>query len=167
MKGKTLYLIVAASGGGKDYITDKLCKEFGKKKVISRTTRQPRFKGENTHLFVSEEQADKEFNGAVAKTIFNGYRYYTTKEDLQSSDFYAIDPQGVYSLKDKSNMMTVFINAPWYRRAWNMKKRGDSIKSIIVRLRHDRKAFKDFEGDLNFKSSQDYYNYFKEVFQNE
>lgn len=166
MKRKKLYLVVAKSGVGKDYVVDKLCKEFDKKKVISRTTRKPRYEGENTHLFVSEKMADEEFNNSVAKTIFNGYRYYATEFDIATADFYIIDPHGINKMrdKDKFNVEIVFIKSNIFIRIYHMLKRGDKFKNIISRLNNDKKEFKGFKGDLNFKSSKQMYEYFKEKF---
>lgn len=166
---KKIYLVVAASGAGKDYVVDKLCKEFNKQKVISRTTRPPRYQGENTHLFVGDYMANKEFDNAIAKTVFNGYRYYTTEFDLLNKDFYNIDPTGVRTMrnKEKYNIEVVYIKSNWYIRFKHMIKRGDKLRNIISRLINDRKEFKDFRGDLNFKSSDEMYKYFKELFENE
>lgn len=169
MNNKILYLVVAASGTGKDYIVDKICEDFGKKKVISRTTRTPRYDGENTHLFVSNKMADDEFDNAVAKTVFHGNRYYTTINDLIDKDFYIIDPAGVKSMKhkEKFNTVTIFIKSNVLLTAWHMLKRGDNLKDVIGRIKNDRKEFKGFKGELNFKSSKKMYDYFREEFINE
>lgn len=163
MKHDILYLIVGASGSGKTYITDIICKDFNMKQVNSRTTRKPRYEGEIGHKFITDEQADKEFDTAIAKTNYNGYRYYTTVEDLEESDFYVIDVQGVKSCdysRINKQVKILFIKAHWYIRAFNMLKRKDKIKDIISRLLLDRKEFKGFKGDINFKSSNDLYHYF-------
>lgn len=162
---KKLYLVVGASGTGKDYVVDKLCNELGMKKVISRTTRKPRYQGENTHQFISNEQADKEYGHAIARTVFNGNRYYTLAEDLYGADFYIIDPKGVSSINDNIlehfNYETVYIKVNWWTRFKNMKKRGDSLKNILKRLVNDYKEFKGFKGQQNFKCSNDFYNYIR------
>lgn len=164
MKKDILWLVVGASGSGKTYIINKICQQFSMVQVNSRTTRKPRYEGEIGHKFVSDEIADKEFDNAVAKTNYNGYRYYTTVEDLEESDFYVIDVVGVksfdYSRIDKK-VKILFIKAPWYIRAFNMLKRKDKIKDIINRLLLDKKEFKGFNGDLNFKISNELYDYFE------
>lgn len=160
-----LYLIVGASGSGKSYICNKICKNFNKSEVISRTTRQPRYKGEETHIFVSQEQADKEFQNSIAKTIFDGNLYYVLKEDIQGKDLYVIDPNGVKSLKiDKSNTMIIFLKVGLIKRVVNMRKRGDKFKSIVKRIINDRKVFKEFENkaDVVLYSSDELYDMFKE-----
>jgi guanylate kinase len=164
MKNNILWLVVGASGSGKTYIIDRICRQFSMKQVNSRTTRKPRYEGEIGHKFVDNEVADKEFEDAVAKTNYNGYRYYTTVEDLEESDFYVIDVAGVksfdYSRIDKK-VKILFIESPWYIRIINMFKRGDKIKDIIKRLKLDKVEFKGFEGDINFSSSNDVYHYFE------
>jgi guanylate kinase len=163
MSNDILYLIVGASGSGKTYIIDRICKDFNMKQVSSRTTRKARYNGEIGHKFVTDEQADKEFSNSVAKTNYNGYRYYTTVEDLEESDFYVIDVQGVISFdysKVNKKVKVLFIKSPWYVRLINMLKRKDKIKDVINRLLLDRKEFKGFKGDVNFKNSNDLYNYF-------
>lgn len=160
--GKELYLVVGASGSGKDYIVDKICKDFNKARVISRTTRKPR-QGRDLHVFVDDNTARAELPSAIAKTDYNGYKYYVLPQDINEMDFYIIDVQGVKNLKKEElnrEVITIFIDSPWYIRAYHMRKRGDSIRSIINRLTLDRVEFRNFEGDLNFKSSNDMYKHF-------
>ena len=72
---KPLYLVCAKSFTGKDYIVDKMCKDFNMSKVISKTTREPRYAGENTHVFVTKEQSLKELPNSLADTYFD-YNYF-------------------------------------------------------------------------------------------
>lgn len=159
-----IYLVVAASGSGKDYAVDKL-NNYGYKKVVSRTTRKPRYIKENTHLFVSETQADIEFNreDVIAKTNYNGNRYYTLPTDLKGKDFYIIDVKGVRSISegDLFNYTIVTIKSSALTRFKNMRKRGDKLTSVLKRLWVDRKEFRDIKGTLNFVSSDDFIEYFK------
>lgn len=151
-----LFFIVGASGSGKDYIVDRICRIGGYNKVISRTTRKPR-KGESksNHQFVSNQQADKEFDKALFKTLYNGNRYYVLEEDLENADFYIIDPKGVKEapadLFRKYNVRVIYIKSPWYKRAYNMMfRRKDGIKNVISRLLNDRKQFKNFEDSVDY-----------------
>ena len=147
---KILYFIVAKSGCGKDYIINKICNKFNKKKVISATTRSPRKGEKDTHRFVSNEVADKEFEQALGRTVFNGNRYYATLDDIKDKDFYIIDQKGEKTFDYSKcreelgiEVNVIYIKSKWYIRAWNMLKRGDDLKNIISRLRHDRKNFDD------------------------
>lgn len=166
---KELFLVIGLSGCGKDYSIDKLCREFNKKKVISRTTRGKRPCEQGTHLFVSNEQADKEFGKAIAKTIINKNRYYVLEEDLIDRTFYVIDVKGVHNMKNKEkyNITTAYIDINPFKRIYRMFKRGDRIKDIMYRLINDRKELKGFKADLNFKNNNEFYNYFKEKFESE
>lgn len=166
---KELFLVVGESGCGKDYSIDKLCKEFNKKKVVSRTTRARRPNEEGTHLFVTDKQADEEFNKAIAKTIINNNRYYVLEEDLIDKTFYVIDVKGVHNMqdKDKYNTTTVCIGVNPFKRSYRMFKRGDKIKDIVFRLMNDRKELRGFKADLTFKNNNEFYDYFKEKFESE
>lgn len=161
---KKVDLIVAPSGTGKDYSVDFLCKYFGFKKVISRTTRKPRYEGEDTHIFVTYRQGRKDFNrkDVIAKTIYNKEKYYTLPEDLIDKDFYIIDVQGVMSMDKNKYDKIIFIKPSIFRRFLNMRKRRDSFKNILTRLMVDRKEFKGFKGDLNFKNSNEFIDYMVE-----
>lgn len=158
-----LYLIVAKSGCGKDYISDKLCKDYGLKKVISRTTRKPRYEGEDSHIFVSEEQADIEYPNAIKYTDLYGVRYYVLQEDLENGDLYVIDEKGVRDGKNIENSEVLYINTNIISRVLNMRKRGDSFKSIIIRLIKDKSRDKiKIKYDHVFKNSDELYKYISE-----
>lgn len=144
---KHLFLIVGNSGSGKDYMVDKACEDFKMKKVISRTSREPRYEGENTHLFVSLGQALNEIDDSIAETYYHGNYYYTIKEDFDETGFYIIDTKGVKSFRgnilDDFEIHTIYIKVPTIVRAYRMLKRGDGFKSMWSRLRTDRKEFKE------------------------
>lgn len=148
-----MILLVAKSGTGKDYLCDRL----KLKKVISRTTRSKRYDNENTHKFISKEQAIKEFDNAVGKTIFNKNMYYALEEDLIGKDVYIIDTKGVIDMSDdiRNSMTVVYVKASWFVRFIHMRKRGDTLKSIFNRLIHDRKAFKGFKEYINIEVKWD------------
>lgn len=135
-------LVVGASGSGKDYEVDWCCRNYDLKKVMSKTTRKPRFEGEDTHLFVSEYIKECEYDSAIAKTCFNGNYYWTTKEDLKGKDFYIIDRDGVLSMPNREDYDVVYIKVPVWTRIKRMRKRGDSWRNVISRVFHDWKAFK-------------------------
>lgn len=158
-----LYLIVAKSASGKDYITDKICKDFNKEKTISRTTRQPRYKGENTHKFITFEQSEKEFNreDVVAKTVFADNRYYTLKEDIK--DFYIVDVNGIKSFKNYDGDKTViYLKIPSYKRIYRIIKRDGFIKGI-KRLVNDIGEFTEAKSMADIVCTPEkLYNMFKE-----
>lgn len=166
---KPLYLIVGASGSGKDYIVDKMCRDFDMSRVISRTTRRRR-NPMDLHIFVTPYQAGVEVQSSIALSNYNGNLYYVLPQDIYDTDFYIIDVQGVDSIYRKKAegvecldrpIEIIFIDSPWYVRFRNMRKRGDKFTDIINRLLLDEREFDDFEGDHNFSSSDDVYDFFK------
>lgn len=166
---KKLYLVVGASGSGKDYIVDKLCRELNMTRCISRTTR-PKRGNDDKHIFVSNLQALEEIPRSVAYSDYNGYHYYVLPDDLKNIDFYIIDVKGVQSLKkyiethddlDDISIEVLYINAPAMIRYLNMKKRGDKFKDRLRRLKIDKTEFEGFKGDSNFRSSDELYDYFR------
>lgn len=95
-------ILVGKSGSGKDYLIKKIQEKYPSiKEVLSSTTREPRYEGEDTHKFVTEEQylKDKESGNMIAYTFFQGNHYYATKDDLRDADIYILDPDGVKSFK--------------------------------------------------------------------
>lgn len=108
-------LIVGRTSHGKDYLRKILEDSFGWKFVKSRTTRQPRYAGENTHIFITDEEADNTPESEIiAKTQIGDIRYFATKEDLDNADGYIIDPNGVDYLCEKYKdewFQVIYINA--------------------------------------------------------
>lgn len=91
-------LIVGRTGTGKDYLAQKLT-DLGLKQVISFATRPKRSPDEDSHIFITEEEAAR-LTDRVAKTRIDGYEYFSTKRQVDSCDVYIIDPKGLYELVD-------------------------------------------------------------------
>ena len=76
-------------------------------------TRPKRYDDEDTHVFISEEQANAiPLEDRVAYTEIGEYQYFATKEQVQESDAYIIDPKGVKVLLEKmpeENFIIVYI----------------------------------------------------------
>lgn len=91
-----VYLIMGRTGAGKDYLASKL-RDAGLKTVKSYTTRPRRSLDEDTHIFITKDEA-KTYTDRVAETVINGYEYFATREQVKQSDIYIIDPIGVETL---------------------------------------------------------------------
>ena len=76
-------------------------------------TRPIGYDDEDTHIFISEEQASTiPFEDRVAYTNIGDYQYFATKAQVQESDAYIIDPKGVKVLLEKmpeENFIIVYI----------------------------------------------------------
>ena len=81
-----MILIAGRTGSGKNTYADIL-KEKGYKAVISYTTRPKRYETEDTHIFISNEEADI-IEDKVASTTINDYKYFATKKQIQDADYY-------------------------------------------------------------------------------
>ena len=101
---KYIFLIVAPSGSGKDTVVNKLCDDYGFTKVKSYTTRKPRQDDKNdirNHTFVSMEEYQNiiDTQTVMATTYFNKNYYCATQDQVDDSDFYIVDVEGVKTFK--------------------------------------------------------------------
>ena len=144
MKDKYIVLIVGESGSGKSTICDELTKRYGLKQVESYTTRPRRSENEDGHTFISDEEF-KELEGICAYTYFDRHHYCATKEQIDDSDLYIIDPYGVRYFMEKYNgrkiPVVVYIHADKRIRRKRMAKRGDKEHKIRQRIINDESAF--------------------------
>lgn len=151
---KVLTLLVGESGSGKTVVADFLKNTFGMRVLQSYTTRPPRYKGEDGHIFISEEEFGA-LEDKVAYTEFDGYKYCATKTQIEESDIYIVDPDGIETLKkykeenglDKE-LLTIMIYASPYLRAARMEARGDDDKMIANRIENDVKKFENITYDF-------------------
>ena len=100
------FLIVGRTASGKSTIAKEVCEKLGLKQVKSLTTRPPRDEELNNpncdHYFVTDEVIEslkRSGNELIAYTEINDYKYATIKSELDKSDIYVIDPNGIKYLK--------------------------------------------------------------------
>ena len=107
------FLIVGRTATGNDTLASILTYKYKWKFVKSMATRPKRYDDEDTHVFISEEQANAiPLEDRVAYTEIGEYQYFATKEQVQESDAYIIDPNGVKVLLEKmpeENFIIVYI----------------------------------------------------------
>ncbi len=148
---KVLTLLVGESGCGKTSIANFVAQNFDMKVLESYTTRPPRFEGEKGHIFISEEEFEA-LEDKVAYTEFDGYKYCATKEQVENSDIYIIDPDGIETLKQykekyglNKELLTIYLYASVYVRAARMEIRGDDDETIGARITNDVKKFDNLQ----------------------
>lgn len=141
-----LVLFVGKSGAGKTTLENRLVKNFGFRGTKSYTTRPRRFEGEDSHIFISEEEFNA-LENKVAYTEFNGYKYCATKEQLDNASVYVVDPDGVEALMKNydRNFFIVFLDVNKQLCEKRMKERGDDSNAIKTRLDSDEKIFETFK----------------------
>ena len=145
-----MYLIVGRTGSGKDYLANRLAKE-GLKVVKSYTTRPRRTENEDTHIFITPEEA-KTYTDKVATTVINGYEYFATATQVNESDVYIIDPNGVEELTKNMPDTTfhiIYVDSNAMDRRFNAVKRADDkIKEELIFDKRDESEnaqFTEFE----------------------
>ena len=148
-----MILIIGRSGSGKDFLARELAKK-GLSQVKTYTTRPPRYEGEDTHIFISVEEAART-DGKIATTVINGYEYFATADQMKENDVYIIDPRGAAELLQ--NCPEAFFDVCYLqaeascRRAMAVGRGQDMAKEAeIYQMRNaDEDAqFREFEGML-------------------
>lgn len=144
-----LYIIAGKSGSGKDSVSDRLCTDYGLKKVNSYTTRKKRSEEKGTHIFITTKEFDKIRDDLVAYTMFNNNEYGATNKQVNDSDLYILDKKGILYFNEHYNnykpFKIIYIDATETQCRDRMKKRGDSKEDIEKRIQNDRIEFDGIE----------------------
>lgn len=135
-----LFLLVGPSGSGKTTVAEELAKSYGYPTVQSFTTRPRRYENETGHVFISESEFD-ELENIVAYTTYNGFRYCTTKDQLDLVSTYVVDLPGVETLlknyKTDRPIVAFYFDSTVTTRINRMIDRHDSDTAIVGRLHND------------------------------
>ena len=99
---------------------------------------------DDTHNFITKDEFNS-IKDLCAITNYNGEHYGATKKQIDDSDLYVIDINGIkYLLKHydgKKIPMVIYIDSNKNVRRKRMEMRGDPIWKINDRLHYDEKAF--------------------------
>ncbi len=148
---KNFILLCGRSGAGKTTLTQRLERDYGYKSVRSYTTRPRRNALEDGHIFVT----DSVFNSIpeverVAYTMYNGYQYCATKDQVEAADVYVIDPKGIEYFKKhydgEKNVVTVLLDISASVSMQRMTGRGHDSTEIYARMAEDAEQF----GHVNY-----------------
>lgn len=144
MEQEYIALIVGKSGSGKSAVCRWLEERYGMKEVKSYTTRPQRNDADTSHIFVTQYEFNK-LQDLCGYTYYNGYEYGATSSQIDRSDLYVIDVDGVeYFLKEyrgRKIPIVIYIYADERTRAIRMANRGDDNDSIAERIQLDDIAF--------------------------
>ena len=142
---KKMLLIAGRSGSGKDAYANEL-ENLGLKGVKSYTTRPKRYETEDSHIFVTKEEAAG-ITDKVATTKINGYRYFATRKQLENADFYIIDPKGIRELEKNCpdvDFTIIYIYASRPVRLERAINRGGD-KKVEEKVFYERDASENFD----------------------
>lgn len=145
-------LIVGMSGSGKSTVVKRLCDKYKLKDVQSYTTRPKRYPKEQGHIFVTDEEFNT-LENICAYTEIKGYKYGATTEQVDESDLYIIDEEGIeyfdkhYKGDKKIKIVRMYIDESTC--ILRMKKRGDSIEDIHFRMMFDRRRKSKFNNVIS------------------
>lgn len=144
MKKEIIFLVVGRSGTGKSTLVDMYCKEHGTTVIQSYTTRPKRYEGETGHIFVDKNSFPCAEDW-VAYTMFDGYKYCATQQQIENNDFYIIDQSGIFWLLNKykgnKKIIIIYLRCSDEEIINRMTKRGDTKENIMKRLEHDKDKF--------------------------
>ena len=121
MSNHKLFCIMGETASGKDTLTKKLCEDTGMKAIVSYTTRPRRTNEGDTHIFVDDSVYEQMKDNLAAYTEINGFRYWTTIEQIYDNDIY--------------------INVPIDIRLERALYRGDSLEDFFSRNKSEMKQF--------------------------
>lgn len=149
-----LTLIIGRSGTGKSTLEKKLCTIYGAKSIKSYTTRPQRNKNEDNHIFITKDEIDN-YPNKIATTTINKYFYFATKEQLDNSQIYVIDPNGLYELTSNFPELTfnvIYLKLTPEQHQNYLKSRrklsNETKESQAKRLASENKQFDEFEEKL-------------------
>lgn len=143
-----LILLIGASGSGKTSLANILSEMYNCKVLNSYTTRPKRYADEKGHTFVNSFEFSQ-LKDLCAYAVFDGYDYGATKEQVDNSDIYIINPQGavdfikIYTedMNGRTPLCTIILDTPKDTRLHRMIARGDSMKKAKQRVANDNIEF--------------------------
>lgn len=151
-----MIVLVGESASGKSSIERNLVDNYGYKKVVSYTTRQPR-QGEVDGIdyhYISESQFSnlqkEEFFAEIGE--YNGWHYGTAKNDCTSDKVAVVTPHGLRQLKKIPNLdiRTFYINVPRRDRLIKILQRGDNIEEAYRRSLSDVGQFDGIADEVDY-----------------
>lgn len=151
-----MIVLVGESASGKSSIERNLVDNYGYKKVVSYTTRQPR-QGEVDGIdyhYISESQFSnlqkEEFFAEIGE--YNGWHYGTAKNDCTSDKVAVVTPHGLRQLKKIPNLdiRAFYINVPRRDRLIKILQRGDNIEEAYRRSLSDVGQFDGIADEIDY-----------------
>lgn len=158
-----MIVLVGESASGKSSIEKSLVDNYGYKKIVSYTTRQPR-QGEVDGIdyhYISENQFIKLQNEGYFAEVgeYNGWHYGTAKNDCISDKVAVVTPHGLRQLVKIPNLdiHAFYINVPRRDRLIKILQRGDNIEEAYRRSLSDVGQFDGISDEVDYIISNENY----------
>lgn len=151
-----MIVLVGESASGKSSIEKCLVNNYGYKKIVSYTTRDPRqneVDGVDYHFIDVEQFKMLEEQGFFAeRATYNNWYYGVAKEDCTDDKVAVLTPHGLRQVSkiDGINAMSFYINVPRRDRLIKLLQRGDSIEEAYRRSLSDVGQFDGIEDEVDF-----------------
>jgi guanylate kinase len=148
---KKIYCVVGRTGSGKDTLVSAVAKIHNMNVLRSYTTRPRRFMEGDNHIFISEKEFEQYKDDIIAYTEINGFRYFCTKSQLEDTDFYIIDPNGIDYLRkalppSEYDLIIIYIDLDYEsRKKRATKQRRDEVEVFESRNFSEDHQFTRFE----------------------
>ena len=164
-----LTLIIGRSGTGKSTLEEKLCNDYNLKSIKSYSTRPKRSPNEDSHIFIKPSDVDN-YPNKIATTTIKGNFYFATKEQLDESQLYVIDPIGLYELSNNFPDLTfnlIYLKLPKYKHQQYLKNRrknsNETPELQAQRLESENQQFDEFEEKIKNNSLPKNINLIKKI----
>lgn len=155
-------LIVGRTATGKDTLRESLEKFAHITFVKSYATRPKRYPDEDTHIFVTKEQANEimKTDTVIARTAIADNDYFATKSQVENANGYIIDPIGIYELINKmptTDFLILYLmpNKDYKdiyierELAKNKKTKAEIIKEFDKRTKSENIIFTEFDKNID------------------
>ena len=151
-----MVVLIGESASGKSSIEKNLVIHYGFNKIVSYTTRSPRYgevNGIDYHFINTEKFLELKEQGFFAETaIYNNWYYGTAKEDCTNNKVAVLTPHGlrqISKIKD-IDIVSFYINVPRRDRLIKILQRGDNIEEAYRRNVSDVGMFDGIEDEVDF-----------------
>ena len=161
---KPMIVLVGESASGKSSIEKNLINNYGYKKIVTYTTRQPRVNevdGVDYHFIDMNKFCDLQEQGFFVEVAqYNGWCYGTAKEDCTNDKVIVLTPHGLRQISKIKDINTIsfYINVPRRDRLIKILQRGDNIEEAYRRSLSDVGQFDGIEDEVDYVIQNPNYN---------
>lgn len=146
--------VLGRTGSGKDTVVNLICEKYNLKQLVSYTTRPKRINEGNTHVFIRDEEFLSYKEDIAAYTEINGYKYFSTNQQINECDVYILDPNGIKFLRESRpdvKFISIYIDLPYeVRKDRAIGNRHDNLEIFESRNKDESKQFDDFEKNKEY-----------------